>query len=379
MTYYAWGTEYQHGEELWGATTKQGEILPGLHRPLFCTYTPAFVELFAPLTRLDRKAAFWIWISLQLLSLAPAMILLARNCDPPLDFTTTVVVVAVSYLFRPVAALLDYGQWAPLLLLLITISWVCARRDKPLLAGLSLAAATLLKAFPGALVGYFVFRRQWRETGWFAAFLILGIIVTDPRNWIEYLLHGAPHVSQYWPIMNISVLAYSDVTISRWLSTGSASEVLALTLVFTAVAYVAIVAVAAFMTAHAGERAESQGLAFALWAIAAILLSPLIGSYDLVLVLPTYLFTYVNAAWIVQNSERAAAPAFLVGVILLVAVGLHDFTGMPGVHPRLVALVLQYVGAALILKARTNAQCGESAPPLTAPRPLSDAPGSPAR
>jgi hypothetical protein len=68
-----------------------------------------------------------------------------------------------------------------------------------------------------------------------------------------------------------------------------------------------------------------------------------------------------------------------VGVILIVAAGLHDFTGMPGIHPRVVALVLQYLGAALILKVRTNAQCGESAPPLTAPRPLSDAPGSPAR
>ncbi len=379
MTYYAWGAEYQHGEELWVATTKRGEILPGLRRARFCNYTPAFIELFAPLTRLTQKAAFWIWIALQLLSLAAAMILLARNCDPPLKLATTAVVVALSYLFRPVAALLDYAQWAPLLLFLITISWVCARRDKPWLAGLSLAAAALLKAFPGALVGYFVFRRRWRETGWFAAFLILGIIVTDPRNWIEYMLHGTPAYLPVLANLNISVLAYSAVTISRWLSTGSPSEVLAMTAALTAAGDVAIVAVAAFVTAHAGERAESQGLAFALWAMAALLLSPLTGSYDLVLVLPAYLFAYVNAAWIVQNTEQAASPALLVGVILIVAAGLHNFTGMPGIHPPVVALVLQYLGAALILKARTNAQGGESAPPLTAPRPLSDAPGSPAR
>src|SRR5713226_932871 len=123
------------------------------------------------------------------------------------------------------------------------------------------------------------------------------------------------------------------------------------------------------------ERAESQGLAFALWAMAALLLSPLTGSYDLVLVLPAYLFAYVNAAWIVQNTERAAYPTLLVGVILIVAAGLHNLMGMPGIHPPVVALVLQYLGAALILKARTNAQGGESAPPLTAPRPLSEAPG----
>src|SRR6266849_4114450 len=91
-----------------------------------------------------------------------------------------------------------------------------------------------------------------------------------------------------------------------------------------------------------------------LCAMAALLLSPLTGSYDLVLVLPAYLFAYVNAAWIVQNTEQTASPALLVGVILIVAAGLHDFTGMPGIHPRVVALVLQYLGAALILKARTD-------------------------
>src|SRR5712691_747834 len=92
-----------------------------------------------------------------------------------------------------------------------------------------------------------------------------------------------------------------------------------------------------------------------------------------------YLFAYVNAAWIVQNTEQAASPALLVGVILIVAAGLHNFTGMPGIHPPVVALVLQYLGAALILKARTDTSACASAPPLTAPRPLSDAPGSPAR
>jgi len=113
--------------------------------------------------------------------------------------------------------------------------------------------------------------------------------------------------------------------------------------------------------------------------MAALLLSPLTGSYDLVLVLPAYLFAYVNAAWIVENTEQAASPALLMGVVLIVAPGLHDFTGMPGIHPPVVGLVLQYLGAALILKARTSAQRDESAPPLTAPRPLSDAPGSTAQ
>lgn len=272
MTYYAWGAEYQHGEQLWVATTKRGEILPGLRRARFCNYTPAFIELFAPLTRLTQKAAFWIWIALQLLSLAAAMILLARNCDPPLDLATTAVVVAFSYLFRT-------GCSAPRLRAMGASATafdhhfmgLCAPR--PTVAGGPFARRrSLAQGLPGRAGGLLRLQATVARDGMVRHF-------PNPRNY----RHRSPQldrvpasrdtrISPSLANLNISVLAYSAVTISRWLSTGGPSEVLAMTAALTAAGDVAIVAVAAFVTAHAGERAESQGLAFALWAMAALLL-----------------------------------------------------------------------------------------------------------
>ena len=92
------------------------------------------------------------------------------------------------------------AQLTPMLLALLCASWFCARWERPAAAGLWLALAALLKLYPAAAGGYFLFGRRWRALGWTIGFFAAGVLLTNPARWIELvtradshsaLLHGA--------------------------------------------------------------------------------------------------------------------------------------------------------------------------------------------
>jgi hypothetical protein len=58
------------------------------------------------------------------------------------------------------------------------------RRDA--LAGGGLALATLLRGTPIAFVLLLVIQRRWRATGWFFAWLSLGVLASGPSEWVTF-------------------------------------------------------------------------------------------------------------------------------------------------------------------------------------------------
>ena len=350
FNYYGWWADYWGGSNPW---TDHRGLMHG------CNYTPVYVELFSPLASLDRRTAFWVWQSGQLLCVAIAVLLLARESTPPLSAALTIIVLSLMLLSRPTMGVLVWGETAPMLLALLCASWFFSRRDRPAAAGLCLALAALIKLFPAAAGGYFLFGRRWRALGWTIGFFVAGVLLTNPVHWIELVTQGLPMAYTLKGTHNgVTVLAVVRIAIAHFGGFRFSAEPLYAVWAIAGLIDLALMAVAAEATITSDGRADLDGLVFGLWAALALMMSPIAWEVDTMLLLPAYLFGLLAASQSPPPRERSRNAALLAGTALLViciASGLIKALA----HPGIMLLLAAYFGAALIFRARV----GPKSPP----------------
>jgi hypothetical protein len=141
------------------------------------TDPPTFVMCFVPLTLLAPRPGFYVWTAINALAFLISLVLLFR-WTPGLGRDGALAVAALTILFPPVIDHLVWGQNKMLVLLMfvLMLRWIERGRDGA--AGLMLAFATLLRAFPLLLVGYFILRRRWRVVAYTIAGLAVGGLIT---------------------------------------------------------------------------------------------------------------------------------------------------------------------------------------------------------
>src|SRR5579863_7355708 len=128
---------------------------------LHASETPPFLLCFEPLTRLQPRVAFWIWIAINFSALGFAMYLLVAH-RRGLSGRTAWLLAGLLLMSAPVSLNLYWGQSQLIVLALMVAAMRAMERDRDGAAGLLIAAAALLRAYPLLLIGYFVFRRKWR-------------------------------------------------------------------------------------------------------------------------------------------------------------------------------------------------------------------------
>jgi hypothetical protein len=352
---FDWGTRYRTGQDIW-APHQQGETRPGKPRQIY-NQPPAFVEAFAPLTRLDKPTAHWIWQIAQLAFLTFALWLVASEINPPLDPATVVIFIALALMFQSVRRVMFNGQQPPLLLLSMVIAWICARRGRPAAAGLSLAIGTLLKLYPGALAVYFLLRKRWSVLWWTMRFFVAGVVATGINEWLrmplsrEYDLWLVTHNST-----NSIALLPNVGTWCTSLARGGAPPWIAVIAV-TLILEIGVVTVLCWATSKAGNDSVSDGLVFALWLIAMVLISPLAFWSELVLLFPAYIFAWV-AVWRLSISGRAfpglgvVAGAIMIGICAAVEL----VRALPDFQPHILEALLIFIASTIILRSWINAE-----------------------
>ena len=123
--------------------------------------TPPFLLCFEPLTRMRPRVAFWLWTAINFSALAIAMyLLLVRRSG--LSGRTALLLAGLMLMSAPVNLNFYWGQSQLIVLALMVAAMRAMDRDRDGTAGLLIAAAALLRAYPLLLVGYFVIRRKWR-------------------------------------------------------------------------------------------------------------------------------------------------------------------------------------------------------------------------
>ena len=350
VTFYGWWSDYSSGVDPWIGQSKPVDSRPGLPRLRKCNYTPFFVEVFSPLARLDQKTAFWIWEASQMICLVAAVLLLARGNDPPLGATPTIIVLSLALLSRQFAGELVHAQVTPMLLLLLSASWLCARRERPAAAGLCLALAALVKLYPVTVGGFFLFDRRWRTLGWAIGFFAAGVLLTNPVHWIELATQGLSVSYQQVAQAELTVLAVVRKSVAHFAGTTIAAAPLSTVIAITALIDLTLLAIAAAATTISRGRADLDGLLFGLWIALALLTSPLAWIHETLLLIPAYLFGTLAALDGFQRREATRQILLIAGsVILAGCIATALIKALP--HPGFAMLLGSYFAAALIIRA----------------------------
>jgi hypothetical protein len=167
------------------------------------TNPPVLQWLFAPFAMLNPQPAFWLWSLLQAVALGVilwlARLLLAKR------LTTRAWRLLVCGVVASVPLLIHFTESQTQLLiaalLLAALTLLC--KGRPIAACLTAVAAGLLKLFPFVLLPWFVWRggRAWRQRVFLAgvslAAVALGIVISSPPLWRDFIQHGLPSVG-YW-------------------------------------------------------------------------------------------------------------------------------------------------------------------------------------
>lgn len=367
-SYYAWSRDLRTGGDPWAPPSFSprpeaagGAAAPdaarGAGRLPYCNYTPAFCLVFSPLTLLEPPNAYWIWQALQIGSLALAILLVLGEIAPHAAPSRRAAAVASALLFPHVYGTLYEAQPTPMLLLLVAGAWVCARRDRPAPAALLLSAAALLKLYPAAVGGYFLFRpggagprrRRFasRMLVWCAIFGAIGLLASGAGHWLKFLRYGVPIFDQPELLRQERQIAISSSLYSLlgWLR-GTSSPPGWYALAATAIADLAVIGSGAAIARRARDDAASDGLCLSLWLMAALLLSPLGWAHETVFFLPLYLFA---AAYLVRGEARWGATV-VVGLGLAGLVVPYFWVVLRHLHGFFLATAISYAGACMLIQ-----------------------------
>ncbi|MGH7925476.1 MAG: glycosyltransferase family 87 protein [Candidatus Binatus sp.] len=295
---------------------------------LHASETPPFLLCFEPLTLMRPRPAFWLWIAINFSALGTAMYLLLAH-RPGLSGRAAWLLAGLILMSAPVSQNLYWGQSQLIVLALMVGAMRAMERERDGTAGVLIALAGLLRAYPLLLVGYFAVRRKWRAVAFATAGIAAGAFVTVAALGISQTLsfiHGASWLTDNYLITRVDNLSLAPfVSRTFWALTGTAPG----SHDWTRRAAVAVADLLVFgLTIRATPADTNQRdcdpdwRIYSLWIAASIVLSPVAWHHYLVLLTIPFVQMVASAAQ-GRSSSRAIWMAALSYV--LCAVSLRAF------------------------------------------------------
>jgi hypothetical protein len=280
-------------------------------------YPPFFALVMRPFLLLSPGPAIQVWKALQVACVFGAAYLLWSASTGVARRWSTFWLVLVLALFPPIVDAIGYGQADGMLVLLLSAGLWAIRRGRWGLAGVMLAAGTVIKLYPAYLLVLFLARRRWRGLWGFAG----GVV---GLSLVSVLLMGAGVHIQYLrdvlPISGGGTSWIENQTINGFLNRLVNTTSLALapagnTFVDT-VTYGAIIAMT--LLALWWARSMPDDLAYALLVVTLLIILPAAWiHYQMLLVIPFYL--------LIVHVERMEGISWSRAVPLAIAWGLLCF------------------------------------------------------
>jgi alpha-1,2-mannosyltransferase len=160
-------------------------------------HPPTSVLLALPLGWLDYPDAVLAWNLLGLLALAVSVFLVVRGLGLRWSWWALLPLAAFLLLCDPFRQQVFQGQLNLVLGLFLTAAWYAGRRGATAWAGVWLGLATACKLFPGFLLVYALYRRQFRTVVAGVATTLLATVLTAAllgvgcyRTYVQEVLPG---------------------------------------------------------------------------------------------------------------------------------------------------------------------------------------------
>lgn len=291
---------------------------------LHASETPPFLLCFEPLTLVPPRAAFWAWSAINFAALAIAMYLLLAY-RPGLSTRTAWLLAGLILMSAPVTVNLYWGQSQLIVLALMAAAMRSMEHKRDGAAGLLIAAAALLRAYPLLLVGYLLITRRWRALAFATAGIAAGVLVTVAALGLTQVLsfvHGAIWLTDYSVVNRVDNLSLGPfVSRTFWTLTGTAagSSTDWIRRAAIAVADVLLFAVTIRATLLDSNRGDPDWRIYSLWIATAIMLSPVAWHHYLLLLIIPFVQLVASASR-GRSSSRAiwmAAFAYALSAVSL--------------------------------------------------------------
>jgi len=294
---------------------------------LHASETPPFLLCFEPLTWLRPRVAFWIWTGINFSALAIAMYLLLAH-RRGLSRRTAWLLAGLILMSAPVNLNLYWGQSQLIVLALLAGAMRAMERKREGTAGLLIAAAALLRAYPLLLAGYFVIRRKWRAVAFATTGIAAGLFVTVATVGFTQSLsfvHGALWLTDYSIVNRVDNLSLGPfVSRTWWAFTGTAPGSSADWLRRAAIAVAGIVVLGMTIRATLADanRRDPDWRVYSLWIATAIMFSPVAWHHYLLLLTIPFVQLVASAA---QGRSRSRAVWMAALAYALSALSLRVF------------------------------------------------------
>ncbi|HEU5099359.1 MAG TPA: glycosyltransferase family 87 protein, partial [Roseiflexaceae bacterium] len=279
-------------------------------------YPPVFAYLFQPFGLLEHRTGQLLWFGINILMLGALIALCIRMSSSAVAQRYWGVVVLGTVLAPPTRLSLQLGQVSILMALLLVGCGLLARR-RPAIAGLLLTLASIIKLYPALLGVYFLLRGPRRVAWWSLAWVIALVAVFLPvygvqhyRTFAEVVILSSNH--PYTAEFNLSLVAYWD-RIFR--PSPYAVPLLNAPLIARALTILSSLLVLGIclVARRRSDDDESYLLEYSLWLCAMLILSPINGSYNLLLLLLPLL---VIMGRLERAPDRRARNWLIVGTAL---------------------------------------------------------------
>ncbi|MCJ7550909.1 MAG: DUF2029 domain-containing protein [Anaerolineae bacterium] len=165
-------------------------------------YPPLVATLFQPVALVPYHVAKHLWMIVSLVALFASLQLALRLFGAGDNGVVAGLTALVSLTFHPLLTFLERGQIDSITLLLLT-SGICmiSRKRRSGLAGVLIAAATLLKLHTLLVVPFLVLRKQWRVLVGYAVggvlLVLLSLLFCGPQALQQYVTVEFPRISQF--------------------------------------------------------------------------------------------------------------------------------------------------------------------------------------
>jgi alpha-1,2-mannosyltransferase len=230
-------------------------------------YPPLLALIFYPL--MSYQLAWWAWAAFSLVCWAASLWLLIRELlrgEFGRQLRQSIwwpVFLAALINFPPVLVHVTWGQLQLPLLLLLTLAWLCLRRERPGAAGVLIGLTIALKLFPLLLLLPLLVQRRWRciaaALGTAALVLGLSFAVVGWDQTVFYMTKVLPEVSSQKELYDNYSIA---ISMKLWLSATFPRDLVAtgLRLVF-----LSLVALAALRRPRAADLGLALGVTALFW------------------------------------------------------------------------------------------------------------------
>jgi Glycosyltransferase family 87 len=137
---------------------------------------PTFFLLLEPLTYLSPWTAYWVWSIFSAGILLISLVLLFPLNKLPLS--TAAIFISLGIIYRPIQIHFEFLQVQIAILFLLILMWRALRNGHDIAAGIYLAVAGLIRAYPLFMLLYLICTGRWRAIASTAFAVAIGFALT---------------------------------------------------------------------------------------------------------------------------------------------------------------------------------------------------------